>query len=50
MKMISHELMIKTVKDIKTRRKNREEGIRQADMHVFANKEKIHKRLAYGRY
>ena len=50
MKMTPHELMLKTVKDIEIRKKNREEGIKQADMHAFANKERIKKRLEYGKY
>ena len=45
-----HEFTERTVKDIERRRKAKEEGKRQAFMHCMENKDKIQRRLGYGRY
>lgn len=47
--MTAHEWAERTVKDIQDRRKKRAEGIKQADMHVYINRERIQRRLQYGR-
>lgn len=45
--MRPHELAQITVKDIQRRRKNKEEGIKQANMHVLFNRERIQRRISH---
>nr|DAY89302.1 MAG TPA: hypothetical protein [Caudoviricetes sp.] len=44
-KMTAHELMLMTTADIARTRKEREEGRKQADIHVYENNARIRKRL-----
>lgn len=48
--MRPHELAQMTVRDIQRRRKNKEEGIKQANLHVLCNRERIQRKLSHGRY
>ncbi|WP_061342895.1 hypothetical protein [Clostridium botulinum] len=49
-KMTPHELATRTVEEINRRRKAENEGRRQALFYSMENREKIQRRLSYGRY
>jgi hypothetical protein len=49
-KFTPHELAQKTMKDIREKRKHIKEGQKQAFEHCMRNREKIQRRISYGRY